>query len=66
MKTKVFLGLVVLGLLVCACTVEELKNENYEFNGDIETQEYYNIPTDSTIIDMPDYDTGGEDDPGGD
>lgn len=61
MKTKLFLGLIALGVLISACSVEELQNDDYKLNNnnlDIET--HNGVATDSTsTINL---DTG-EDDP---
>ncbi|MEP5256123.1 MAG: hypothetical protein ABJQ39_13760 [Winogradskyella arenosi] len=64
MKTKLLLGLLALGLLISACTPEELQNDNYKVNRDtLKLEDYYNISTDSTSTTTNDngFDTGGED-----
>ena len=65
MKTKLFLGLLALGLLISACTAEELQNDDYKLNSNtLEIEDYYGISTDSTST--TDLDTGGDDLPEGD
>jgi len=68
MKTKVFSGLIALGIFTYSCTVEELQNEDYKLNSNtVVTQEHYDFSTDSTSTNITDYDTGGGgDNPGGD
>lgn len=65
MKTKLFLGLIALGVLISACTAEELENDDYKLNSNnLETLEQHIVSTDSTSTtsNNNDFDTG-EDDP---
>ena len=65
MKTKLFLGLLALGLLISACTAEELQNDDYKLNSNtLEIENYYGVSTDSTST--TDFDTGEDNSKGGD
>lgn len=51
MKTKLFLGLIVLGVLISACTAEELQNDDYKLNNNnLDIEKYYGVSVDSTGI----------------
>ncbi|MDH7913620.1 hypothetical protein [Winogradskyella sp. SYSU M77433] len=71
MKTKLTLGVVLIAILISACTVEELPNEDFKLSvEDLETIEYNTMSMDSIGQGSEGSDidpgTGGEDDPDGD
>lgn len=62
MKTRLFLGLIALGVLITACSVEELQNDDFKLNNTVhETVEHYTMSTDSTSVNNNDFDNGKED-----